>query len=193
MLPILTGYDITLRPLEENDLPKLWEITTPETFQFMMNPVTTYEEFEIWLMGTIRAMNESGDSIVFAVHDHWTNQLAGSTRMYLIDEQNKNCEIGATFYGDQFRRTHVNTAAKLVLLTEAFEKRHYIRVQLRTDEKNIASQRAIERIGAKKEGLLRNERIRANGVIRNAYLYSILPAEWISIKQMLEEKLNNYT
>ena len=131
--------------------------------------------------------------IAFAVTHSETDELLGSTRIYNIDHTNKTCEIGSTYYGKAFQRTHINTTAKLLLFTYAFETLGMIRVQIKTDEENVASQRAIERLGAVKEGILRNERIRSTGMPRNAVVYSITDSEWPSIKISLEVKMNKYS
>lgn len=184
-----TGYGVKLRPLEYGDIPKLWEIVTLETFQHFLNKYETYEQFYQSLTKKIETTSE----YIFAVVDEKTDEIAGSTSIYMIDEINKSCEIGGTFYGTKFQRTHVNTATKLLLLEELFDSEQYIRVMLRTDENNIRSQQAIERLGAKKEGVLRNERIRSNGEVRNAVLYSIVPTEWIDVRSNLVNKLNKYS
>ena len=189
----LVHQDITLRPMIESDIPRLWELTTPETFMHMVNQIQTFEEFDEWMASGYKQMNTTDQMITFVVADTATDELRGSTRIYGIDRVNRTCEIGSTYYGHKFQRTHVNTTAKLLLLTHAFEELGMIRVQIKTDEQNAASQRAIERIGAKKEGILRKERIRSNGIARNAVVYSIIDSEWPEIKKRLEEKMNNYS
>ena len=122
-----------------------------------------------------------------------TKEIMGTTRIYQIDQVNHTCEIGSTFYGDKYQRTHVNTTCKYLLLKHCFEELGMIRVQFQTDELNVASQRAIERIGGVKEGVLRNERIRSNGTVRNAVVYSIIESEWPEVKDNLIQLLNKYS
>ncbi len=98
-------------------------------------------------------------------------------------------EIGGTWYGAEFRRTQVNTECKYLLLRQAFEEFSCIRVQLKTDLRNERSQRAIERIGAVKEGMLRNHMILPNGHIRHSIYYSIIDSEWPAVKLRLEQML----
>lgn len=179
--------------MKESDIKRLWNLTTPESFTHMLNLIQTIEEFEKWMRTSYEQMRHSETSTVFVVADLETDELYGSTRIYNIDYANKACEIGATYYGKTFQRTHINTTAKWLLLTYAFETLGMIRVEFKTDEENLISQKAIERLGAIKEGVIRNERIRSTGKARNAVLYSIISSEWPSIKKKLEDGMNIYT
>lgn len=190
---LLIHQDVTLRPLKQSDIPRLWELTTAETFTHMLNQIQTYEEFEKWMGKGLEQMNTSDETLAFVAVNSETDDLYGSTRIYQIDHANKSCEIGSTYYGKAFQRTHINTAAKWLLLTYAFETLGMYRVQIKTDEENTASQKAIERIGAVKEGILRKERIRSTGKPRNAVLYSITDEEWPAVKENLTEKMHKYS
>jgi RimJ/RimL family protein N-acetyltransferase len=101
----------------------------------------------------------------------------------------RGLEIGGTWYGSDFQRTVVNTECKYLLLSHAFETLGCIRVQLKTDQRNERSQRAIERIGAVKEGVLRNHMILPDGRYRHSVFYSILDTEWPEVKKRLEERM----
>ena len=101
-------------------------------------------------------------------------------------------EIGGTWYGTEFQRTAVNTECKYLLLSHAFETLGAIRVQLKTDLRNERSQKAIERIGAKKEGILRNHMILPDGRYRHSVFYSILDTEWPEVKKNLLEMMDRY-
>ena len=102
----------------------------------------------------------------------------------------RGLEVGGTWYGLDFQRTAVNTECKYLLLTHAFEELGCIRVQLKTDSRNERSQKAIERIGAKREGVLRNHIILPNGYFRHSVLYSVLDSEWNDVKGKLKEMLD---
>ena len=106
-----------------------------------------------------------------------------------IMPKDRGLEIGGTWYGVEYQRTVVNTECKYLLLCHAFETLECIRVQLKTDLRNERSQKAIERIGAVKEGVLRNHMILPNGRIRHSVFYSILDSEWERVKKRLEEML----
>ncbi|WP_144513223.1 GNAT family N-acetyltransferase [Bacillus sp. FJAT-22090] len=185
--------DVTLRPLVESDIPLLWELYEPKIFEFMLNKVENRDQLELWLQIGIHQMNEEKTALAFVVENTDTQEIMGTTRIYGIDDINHACEIGSTFYGKKFQRTHVNTTCKYLLLKHCFEYLGMIRVQFKTDELNTASQSAIERIGGIKEGVLRNERIRSNGTVRNAVVYSIIESEWTEVKSHLVRLMNKYS
>ncbi|MGB2870698.1 GNAT family N-acetyltransferase [Psychrobacillus psychrotolerans] len=174
----LTYGDVTLRPLLTSDSGALWELYEPKIFEFMLNKIENKQQLEKWLAVGIHQMNVEGTALAFVVENTETKEIMGTTRIYGIDQTNYSCEIGSTYYGKQYQRTHVNTTCKYLLLKYCFEQMGTIRVQFKTDELNVSSQRAIERIGGVKEGILRNERIRSNGFVRNAVVYSIIDSEW---------------
>ncbi len=185
--------DVTLRSLGQGDIEYLWELYNPRIFQFMLNKVESYEHLEQWLQVGIQQMEIAKTALSYVVEHTETKEIMGTTRIYQIDQVNHTCEIGSTFYGDKYQRTHVNTTCKYLLLKHCFEELGMIRVQFQTDELNVASQRAIERIGGVKEGVLRNERIRSNDTVRNAVVYSIIESEWPEVKDNLIQLLNKYS
>lgn len=185
--------DVTLRSLGQGDIEYLWELYNPRIFQFMLNKVESYEHLEQWLQIGIQQMEIAKTALSYVVEHTETKEIMGTTRIYQIDQVNHTCEIGSTFYGDKYQRTHVNTTCKYLLLKHCFEELGMIRVQFQTDELNVASQRAIERIGGVKEGVLRNERIRSNDTVRNAVVYSIIESEWPEVKDNLIQLLNKYS
>lgn len=180
---------VRLRLLKRDDFEALWALYTPEIFEHMLYKVESFEEMVTWLE---TGLNQS-NVLIFVVENPETAEILGTTRIYAIDETNKSCEIGATFYAESAQRTHVNTAVKRALLSYCFEERDMIRVQFKTDADNIPSQMAIERIGAVKEGVLRNERIRSTGQPRDAVVYSIIDRDWPKVKKELAQKMNKYT
>lgn len=189
----LTYGDVTLRPLLVSDCELLWELYEPEIFEFMLNRIESKEQLEKWLYAGIHQMNVDSTALAFVVENTNTKEIMGTTRIYAMDQSNNSCEIGSTFYGKQYQRTHVNTTCKYILLKYCFEQMGMIRVQFKTDELNLSSQRAIERIGGVKEGILRNERIRSNGSVRNAVVYSIIESEWSEVKYKLVQLMNKYS
>jgi RimJ/RimL family protein N-acetyltransferase len=118
-----------------------------------------------------------------------SRKAIGCTRYLDIHPEHRNLEIGGTWYGAPYQGTGVNSEAKYLLLRHAFETLGCIRVQLKTDLRNLRSQRAIERIGAKREGLLREHMILPDGTIRSSVYYSILVSEWPEVKVRLEEMM----
>ena len=132
----------------------------------------------------------NGTDLVFAVIHLASGRVAGSTRYLNISTQDRSVEVGGTWYGVDFRRTVVNTECKFLLLEHAFENLDCIRVQIKTDLRNERSQRAIERIGAVREGVLRDHMILPDGTVRSSVYYSILKAEWPAVKSRLEDMLS---
>jgi RimJ/RimL family protein N-acetyltransferase len=132
---------------------------------------------------------EKGTDLPFVAVHLATGRVAGATRYLNIMPRDRGLEIGGTWYGTEFQRTAVNTECKYLLLKHAFETLGCIRVQLKTDLRNERSQRAIERIGAVKEGILRNHMILPDGRIRHSVFYSILDTEWEEVKKRLEGML----
>ena len=185
--------DVTLRLLTKSDIPLLWELYEPSVFEYMLHRVESEEQLGDWLQAGIDQMQGQQTAIVYVVEHTDTKKIMGTTRIYGIDQVNGACEIGSTFYGKAYQRTHVNTTCKFLMLQHCFETLGMIRVQFKTDELNLPSQRAIERIGGIKEGVLRNERVRSNGTVRNAVLYSIVNEEWAETKKYLQLLMNKYT
>jgi N-acetyltransferase len=118
--------------------------------------------------------------------------IVGSTRYLNIDYDNHRIEIGHTWIGKSFRRTAVNTETKLLMLQYAFEILNCIAIEIRTDVLNTVSRRAIERLGAKIDGILRNHKIMKNGRIRDTICYSIIQSEWPLVKENLLQKMSHY-
>lgn len=123
-------------------------------------------------------MREDGNRFAFAVVDEASGRVLGSTSYHDIVPAVKRVEIGYTWYGRSVQRTHVNTTAKLLMMGHAFDTLGCHVVGWRTDNYNFASQRAIERLGAKKDGVLRGHALRRDGTIRDTVMYSMRAGEW---------------
>ena len=132
---------------------------------------------------------DAGVSMPFVTVDRASGKAVGSTRYMNIEAPHRRLEIGTTWIGKSFQRTAINTEAKYLMLRHAFETLHCIAVDLRTHEKNVQSRAAIERLGAKLDGLLRNHRIMPDGSLRNTATYSIVESEWPEVKARLEARL----
>jgi N-acetyltransferase len=131
----------------------------------------------------------AGHMLPWVVRDVTSGNIVGSTRYHDIVGSSDRVEIGYTWYAQRCQRTHVNTACKLLLLGHAFETQDCKVVGLRTDNFNFRSQRAIEALGAKKDGVIRHHWPRRDGTIRDTVLYSILSTEWADVKRHLELRL----
>jgi RimJ/RimL family protein N-acetyltransferase len=190
---VLTGKHVRLEPMTEAHIPGLAEIGVGQPFwDFMLyGRMETEADMHGWVMD-ILTRAEKGTDLPFTVIHLASGQIAGTTRYLNIMPRDRGLEIGGTWYGTDFRRTAVNTECKYLLLCHAFETLGAIRVQLKTDLRNERSQKAIERIGAKKEGILRNHMILPDGRYRDSVFYSILDSEWGEVKKNLFTMLNKY-
>jgi RimJ/RimL family protein N-acetyltransferase len=130
-----------------------------------------------------------GHMVPWVVRDLESGAIVGTTRYHDIVREIDRVEIGYTWYGASWQRTHVNTTCKLILLTHAFESLGCKVVGLRTDNFNFRSQRAIEALGAKKDGVIRHHQARRDGSARDSVMYSILLTEWPDVKRHLELRL----
>lgn len=186
----LQGKHVRLEPLTEAHIPALAEIGVGQGFwDFMLyGPMNNAEDMGKWVRQLLSCV-DMGTDLPFAVIDLASGRVAGATRYLNIMPKDRGLEIGGTWYGPEFQRTAVNTESKYLLLSHAFETLGCIRVQLKTDLRNERSQKAIERIGAVKEGVLRNHMILPDGRFRHSVFYSILDTEWPDVKKRLEEML----
>ncbi|KHD85507.1 GNAT family N-acetyltransferase [Heyndrickxia ginsengihumi] len=189
--PTLENGRIQLIPMELEHVQPLFAINHPSIWKFMLTEVKTETDMYNWVARAVQ-LRQQQKALPFVVILKETNQIVGTTRLYELNKEQRSCELGSTWYDRHFQRTYVNSDCKYLLLQYCFEELKLIRVQLKTDERNLRSQQAIERIGAVKEGLLRNERILDNGYIRNAVLYSIINDEWPSVKQRFFERNGKY-
>jgi RimJ/RimL family protein N-acetyltransferase len=132
---------------------------------------------------------EEGHMLPFVVRETATGQIVGSTRYHDIVTPIERLEIGYTWYAKSRQRSHVNTTCKLMLMTHAFETLGAKLVGWRTDNYNFASQRAIERLGARKDGVLRHHALRRDGTVRDTVMYSLTAGEWPEVKAHLNYQL----
>jgi RimJ/RimL family protein N-acetyltransferase len=162
----------------DGELWKLWYTTIPE-------PVQMGAEIDRRL-----ALAEAGSMLPFAVIDQDTGRAVGMTTYMHIDRINRRVEIGSTWYRQAVQRTSLNTHCKLLLLEHAFESLNCIAVEFRTHAFNQQSRRAIERLGAKLDGILRQHQRTANGALRDTCVYSIIASEWPTVKTHLQWQLS---
>ncbi|KZE68955.1 hypothetical protein AWM68_01410 [Fictibacillus phosphorivorans] len=190
--PIILENDlIQLVPMELEHSVPLHNINQIDHWAYMLTKIQTQQDMDHWVRNAVM-LREQGMAHPFVVVLKKTNEIVGTTRLYEINTAHRSCEIGSTWYGKDYQRTFVNSSCKQLLLTYCFETLNFIRVQFKTDERNIRSQKAIERLGATKEGVMRNERILSDGYIRNAVLYSITKEDWKSVKQGFVDREKYY-
>lgn len=186
---VLKGSFITLQPLENKHLDALCEIALePEIWRWSPSRVESREDLQQYVYTALEDQKR-GVSLPFVTVENKSGKAVGSTRFGNIDALNKRAEIGWTWINPRWQRTFVNTEAKLLMLTHAFEIWKCIRVELKTDALNNQSRNAILRLGAKQEGIFRQHIITDSGRLRDTVFFSILDREWRDVKKNLEEKL----
>ena len=173
---------VLLLPFENERNQELKEIIFDNgIWKFMGMSVKNESDFEKYITNTIKDKT-NGICYPFLIIDKLNNRVAGSTRYGYLNTASQKCEIGWTWYGTDFQGTGLNKACKYELLKFGFENIGFRRIQFSADQENIRSQRAIEKLGAKKEGLFRNNYIAPNGESRNDVYFSIIKEEWNSLK-----------
>ncbi|CAE6838446.1 GNAT family N-acetyltransferase [Paraburkholderia nemoris] len=189
MQPILIGQAVELRPLLPEHAQALLDAAADGQLWNMKLTVVPGPETVGSYIATALDGRAAGTVMPFVVVRRDTGAIVGSTRLWKIDRVNRKLEIGHTWLGESVQRSAVNTEAKYLLLSHAFEAMQCVRVQFTTDELNEKSRAAILRIGAKQEGIVRHERIMPDGRKRNSVRFSIIDEEWAEVKVMLERKL----
>jgi len=186
----LEGDLVTLEALESSHVPALEEAARDgELWRLWFTSVPEPGEGTRRYVEEALAERERGRAMPFAVRHHPSGTVVGSTRFGHIDRVHRRVEVGWTWYARSMQRTGVNAECKLLLLTHAFEVLDVIAVELRTHFFNHASRRAIEGIGGRLDGILRNHQRMPDGTLRDTVVYSILPHEWPTVKSHLEHRL----
>ncbi len=188
---VLEGAHVRLEPLlvahgaevlEAGREPSIWE-------HLPRAALTDLADAEGWIREAL-AEQARGESVPFAIRSHAGGALAGSTRFLEIRRPHRTLEIGWTWLAPAHQRSAINTEAKLLLLVHAFEDLGAERVQFKTDARNLRSQRALERIGAQREGVLRRHLIVRDGYRRDSVFYSVIAPEWPAVRRHLEGLLS---
>ncbi|MEK6312086.1 GNAT family N-acetyltransferase [Curtobacterium sp. SP.BCp] len=191
-VPTLTGDRVTLEPLgaehaddlraavTDGDLWRTWYTSIPA-------PAQVDAEIERRL-----AEHEAGRMVPFAVRDRPTGRVVGSTTFMNVDQANRRVEVGSTFLARSAQRTGINTEAKLLQLSHAFESWQCIAVEFRTHFHNMQSRAAIAALGAKQDGVLRNHQIGRDGTLRDTVVFSITASEWPTVRMSLAERLRRH-
>jgi len=186
---VLEGRGIRLEPLAEGHHPELVAAASDgRLWDLWYTAVAAPEGMRDYIASALEGQR-AGHMLPWVVRDLHGGAVIGSTRYHDIVPAIDRVEIGYTWYAQSRQRTHVNTTCKLLLLAHAFETLGCQVVGLRTDNFNFRSQRAIEGLGAKKDGVIRHHAARRDGTVRDTVMYSILAAEWRDVKRHLELRL----
>lgn len=180
---ILENAAVLLRPITLTDIENLLPVATQNKDLLQFSPVPIYST-ELLTKYIERAVENrhNKNRYTFIVYDKRKNAYAGSTSFLNISNPDNRLEIGATWYGVEFQRTGINRNCKFLLLAYAFDNLGAERVEFKTDERNMASRKAIEKIGGQLEGILRQHTVMYDGFRRNTVCYSILKPEWEQMK-----------
>ena len=188
----LEGHSIRLEPLTlEHEADLSTAAADGELWNLWFTSVPKPEETKTYIE-TALAGYQAGHMLPWAVRELTTGKIVGSTRYHDVMANIDRVEIGYTWYAKSWQKSHVNTVCKLLLLAHAFDTLGCKVVGLRTDNFNFNSQKAIEGLGAKKDGILRHHAIRRDGSVRDSVMYSILVTEWIGVKQHLRFRLSRH-
>ncbi len=184
----LEGRHVRLEPLSRRHLGPLGAVLDPTLLQWFAQPVTDESDLAAFIDEALR-QQDAGTALPFAIVERRSGRAIGSTRFANIDRANRRLEIGWTWIARPWQRTAVNTEAKLLMLTHAFETLGAIRVEFKTDSLNTQSRAALARLGAREEGTFRNHMITASGRVRHSVWFSIIDSEWLKVKKGLETRL----
>ncbi|HET7672017.1 MAG TPA: GNAT family protein [Burkholderiales bacterium] len=189
----LEGHGVRLEPLaasHEKDLEKA--AADGELWKLWFTSVPAPGETKAYISTALAGL-EAGHMLPWVVRELASGAIAGSTRYHDIIKPASRVEIGYTWYARRWQKSHVNTACKLLLLRHAFDDLACKVVGLRTDNFNFTSQRAIEALGAKKDGVIRHHWPRRDGTVRDTVMYSILLSEWPDVRRHLESRLDKHS
>jgi RimJ/RimL family protein N-acetyltransferase len=196
----ISGQTVDLIALDKSHLPELEALGKEKRiWEFYTFDGSDSKRF-LNIYNSILLDRENGQQFPFVIFHKSDKKIIGSTRFLEMDMVNKKLEIGTTWLHPDYWATEINLECKLLLLTYSFETLGTVRVQLKTDENNFRSRKAIEKIGGKYEGIMRNEKIRDNGTYRNSAFYSIINSEWgekkvrlteLYLKRKLQDKIDN--
>lgn len=185
---VLEGRHVRLEPLSLQHLDALCAVgLDPDLWRWTTNHVATRDDMRRYVE-TALAEQQTGVSLPFATVERATGTVVGSTRFGNVSPANRRVEIGWTWVAAPWQRTAVNTEAKLLLLAHAFDTLNCLRVEFKTDALNERSRRAIERLGAREEGTLRQHMITATGRVRDTVYFSILAGEWPGVRDRLKRR-----
>lgn len=185
MTTYLQNDVVQLRQMVKEDADALWAIAQDDsTWTYLPITPRSLEAIEVYINEALANQVEFPMVII----DMTTNKIVGATKFMAIDAKNKTAEIGFSWLSPSARGTAINSNAKYLLMSYAFEQWGLRRVTIKTDAENIASCKAIEAIGATKEGVLRNHRIRKDGKNRDTVIYSVIEEEWPQVKVKLGER-----
>ena len=182
----LVGHNVILKPLDESHQLELSEaVQDGELWKLWYTFIPTLEKMQAEINRRL-ALQQQGLMLPFSVFDRHSGKVLGMTSFMNIEVAHRRLEIGSTWYRQSVQRSVVNTESKKLLLSHAFDNLNCIAVEFRTSSFNFKSRAAIERLGAKLDGILRSHQIVKEDILRDTYIYSILRSEWPAVRQHLD-------
>ena len=184
---LLRGTRVQLERLRADHIPELERVFDPEIFKFYPRSYSSASEFASELLpgGTL-----SDQVIPYAVRELSSGRLVGQSEYMAANEQHRRVEIGGTWYGKSHQGTLVNPECKWLMMKQAFEDWDALRVEFKTDSLNLRSQAALAKLGAVREGILRNHMLCSDGRRRHSVYFSVIAEEWSSIRSQLDQRLS---
>lgn len=189
-LPVtLEGRHVRLVPLAPEHVPALWDAgRDPDLWRLTMSQIGSEDDMRRYVDAALRAQS-AGTALPFATTEASTGRVIGSTRFGSVEPAHRRVEIGWTWIAAPWQRSAINTEAKYLMMRHAFETWGCVRVELKTDVLNERSRRAILRIGAREEGILRKHQVTESGRIRDTVYFSVVDDEWPSVRARLEARM----
>ncbi len=187
----LTGAQwVSLEPLSDSHIPEI-AAAAADVGELWFTSAPSQETAPAWVR-QMQAMQAADQGVTYVIRRRTDGAVVGSSSLFHVDAANRRLEIGHTWYSASARRTGVNTEAKLVLLSHSFDQLGCVAVEFRTHFFNRVSRAAIERLGAKQDGVLRSHQVLADGSRRDTVVYSILDIEWPAVRNNLEYRLRQH-
>ncbi len=185
---VLEGEFVRLEPMVLSHVADLQQaVADGESWKLWYAMVPTVEEMPAYVQEALASKAQG--AVPYVVRCKMTGKVVGTSRYYMVDEASRRALIGYTWYTESVRRTAINTEAKFLLLSNLFENYQAIAVEFRTHFFNHTSRKAIERLGAKMDGILRQHMILKDGSVRDTVVYSIIACEWLTVRRHLVSKL----
>ncbi|KOO57029.1 GCN5 family acetyltransferase [Rheinheimera sp. KL1] len=185
---VLEGEFVRLEPMALSHIADLQQaVADGESWKLWYAMVPTVEEMPAYVQEALASKAQG--AVPYVVRCKMTGKVVGTSRYYMVDEASRRALIGYTWYAESVRRTAINTEAKFLLLSNLFERHQAIAAEFRTHFFNHSSRKAIERLGAKMDGILRQHMILKDGSVRDTVVYSIIACEWPTVRRHLLSKL----
>jgi RimJ/RimL family protein N-acetyltransferase len=180
---VLKGEGVRLEPLRQEHAQGLYNRgqTTTDWNYMPRSSFIDMADVRQWIAEAVETPNQ----LPFVIVETGKDKAVGSTRYLNIRPEHRSLEIGWTWLGQEWQRTGINTEAKLLLLSHAFDRLGCLRVEFKTDARNLRSQRALERIGATREGVMRNHMIVQSNFVRDSVYFSVIDSDWPEVKERL--------